>query len=110
MLTDYFEPFMLLKSASCPDPYGGHPLPAACLLEITGNDADDKCGLNPFAQHDQKWNQHGGLPRHKLVRVLICNILIRIAKQESIAFAERLLNEDGGVYSAFAGAGLDRVR
>ena len=23
MLTDYFEPFMLLKSASCPDPYGG---------------------------------------------------------------------------------------
>ena len=23
MLTDYFEPFTLLKSASCPDPYGG---------------------------------------------------------------------------------------
>lgn len=23
MLTDYFEPFTLLKSASCPDPCGG---------------------------------------------------------------------------------------
>ena len=37
MLTDYFEPFTLLKSASCPDPYGGqlqqdvteHPFRAA---------------------------------------------------------------------------------
>ena len=35
MLTDYFEPFTLLKSASCPDPCGGqlqqdvteHPFP-----------------------------------------------------------------------------------
>lgn len=47
MLTDYFEPFMLLKSASCPDPYGGqlqqdvteHPFRAA-LADALGEEGE----------------------------------------------------------------------
>ena len=40
------------------DPHGGHPLAAAGLLEVTGDDANDQRGFNAFAQHDQKRNKH----------------------------------------------------
>ncbi|MDT4874286.1 hypothetical protein FQZ97_1095780 [compost metagenome] len=40
------------------DPYGRHPLTATGLLEVAGDDANDQCGLNAFAQHDQKRDKH----------------------------------------------------
>lgn len=53
MLTDYFEPFTLLKSASCPDPCGGqlqqdvteHPFHAA-LADALGEEGER--GGKPF--------------------------------------------------------------
>ncbi|MNE75498.1 hypothetical protein D3C80_1716630 [compost metagenome] len=41
-----------------PDPHRGHPLAAAGLLEITGDNANDQRGFNAFAQHDQERNEH----------------------------------------------------
>jgi hypothetical protein len=41
------------------NPYGGHPLAAAGLLQVAGDDADDERGFNTFAQHDQEWDEHG---------------------------------------------------
>jgi len=40
------------------DPHGGHPLATAGLLQVTGDDANDQCGFNAFAQHDEKGNKH----------------------------------------------------
>ncbi|MNL38025.1 hypothetical protein D3C87_1602060 [compost metagenome] len=40
------------------DPYGGHPLAAARLFQVAGDDANDQRGLDAFAQHDQKRNEH----------------------------------------------------
>jgi hypothetical protein len=40
------------------DPHGGHPLAAAGLFEVAGDDANDQCGLDAFAQHDQERNEH----------------------------------------------------
>lgn len=45
------------------DPDGGHPLAAAGLLQVTGDDADDQRGFNAFAQHDEKRNKHSA-PHH----------------------------------------------
>ena len=56
MLTDYFEPFTLLKSASCPDPCGGqlqqdvteHPFRAA-LADALGEEGER--GGKPYPRH-----------------------------------------------------------